>query len=114
MISVPCLPSTWPAAFEPKLAVPVRRSSGCSSIAEVPTTSPRPTESSTHGRFDAAGIPAADLWWLKSRALLAKAEGNSQGYPELAKQYLALCEKLDARGRFAEARQMIDSGAPGG
>ena len=49
------------------------------------------------------GIPAADLWWLKSRALLAKAEGDLDGYAELATQYLELCEKLDARGRLAEA-----------
>ncbi|WP_253869961.1 adenylate/guanylate cyclase domain-containing protein [Mycobacterium sp. 1164966.3] len=52
------------------------------------------------------GIPAADLWWLKSRALLAQAEADSDGYAELAAQYLALCEKLDARGRLAEARLM--------
>jgi adenylate cyclase len=54
------------------------------------------------------GIPALDLWWLKSRALLAKAEGDSDCYAELAKQYLSLCEKLDARGRLAEARQMVN------
>ena len=54
------------------------------------------------------GIPALDLWWLKSRALLAKAEGNSDSYAELARQYLELCEKLDARGRLAEARRMVD------
>ena len=38
------------------------------------------------------GIPALDLWWLKSRAVLAKAEGDSDAYAELAKQYLVLCE----------------------
>jgi adenylate cyclase len=54
------------------------------------------------------GIPAMDLWWLKSRALLAKAEGNSDGYAELARQYLQLCEKLDAGGRLAEARRMVN------
>ncbi|HSS25412.1 MAG TPA: adenylate/guanylate cyclase domain-containing protein, partial [Mycobacterium sp.] len=36
------------------------------------------------------GIPALDLWWLKSRALLAKVEGDSEGYAELATQYLEL------------------------
>jgi adenylate cyclase len=56
------------------------------------------------------GIPAADLWWLKSRALLAKSEGDLDGYGELAKQYLELCEKLDARGRLAEAREMVGTG----
>jgi adenylate cyclase len=56
------------------------------------------------------GIPAADLWWLKSRALLAKAEGDSRRYAELATEYVELCEKLDARGRLAEARQMVDTG----
>ena len=54
------------------------------------------------------GIPALDLWWLKSRALLAKAEGDANGYAGLAKQYLELCEKLDAGGRLAEARRMVN------
>ncbi len=54
------------------------------------------------------GIPALDLWWLKSQALLAKAEGDSACYAELAQQYLSLCEKVDARGRFAEARRMVN------
>jgi adenylate cyclase len=54
------------------------------------------------------GVPALDLWWLKSRALLAKVEGDSDGYAELATQYLELCEKLDARGRLDEARQMVN------
>jgi adenylate cyclase len=56
------------------------------------------------------GIPAADLWWLKSRALLAEAEGDSDRYADLAAQYLELCEKLDARGRLAEAHRMVDVG----
>jgi adenylate cyclase len=55
-------------------------------------------------------IPAADLWWLKSGALLAEAEGDSNRYVELSKAYLELCEKLDARGRLAEARQMVGKG----
>jgi adenylate cyclase len=55
------------------------------------------------------GIPALDLWWLKSRALLAKAEGDFGGYAELAKQYLSLCERLDARGRVAGARRMVNT-----
>jgi adenylate cyclase len=55
------------------------------------------------------GIPALDLWWLKSRALLAKSEGDFGDYAELAKQYLSLCEKLDARGRLFEARQMVNT-----
>ena len=58
-------------------------------------------------RAQRPGIPALDLWWLKSRALLAKAEGDSDAYAELAEQYLALCEKLDARGRLDEARRMV-------
>ena len=49
-----------------------------------------------------------DLWWLRSRALLAKAKGDATGHAELANQYLSLCEKLDARGRLDEARQMVD------
>jgi adenylate cyclase len=53
-------------------------------------------------------IPAMDLWWLRSRALLAKAEGDAAGHAEIANQYLSLCEKLDARGRLDEARLMVD------
>lgn len=52
-------------------------------------------------------IPAMDLWWLRSRALLAAARGDSAGHAEIANQYLALCEKLDARGRIDEARQIV-------
>jgi adenylate cyclase len=55
------------------------------------------------------GIPAADLWWLKSRALLAKAESDWDDYAELASQYLKLCEKLDAPGRVAEAHRMVST-----
>jgi adenylate cyclase len=53
------------------------------------------------------GIPALDLWWLKSRALLARAEGNSSQYAERARQYLECCERVDARGRISEAREML-------
>jgi adenylate cyclase len=60
------------------------------------------------------GIPAADLWWLKSRALIAEAEGDWDGYAELAAQYHELCEKLDARGRLAEARRMLSAGTAEG
>jgi adenylate cyclase len=59
------------------------------------------------------GIPALDLWWLKSRALIAEAEGDFCDYAELAKQYFACCEELDARGRLDEARRMVDAGAAG-
>lgn len=52
-------------------------------------------------------IPAMDLWWLRSRALLADATGDTAGYAEAAGQYLSLCEKLDARGRIDEARQLV-------
>ncbi|MFG1930995.1 hypothetical protein ACGFK1_10105 [Mycobacterium sp. NPDC048908] len=56
--------------------------------------------------------PALDLWWLKCRALLARAEGRSQRSAELAAQYLALCHEVDARGRLAEARRMLDEMTP--
>jgi adenylate cyclase len=55
-----------------------------------------------------SGIAATDLWWLKSRALLAKADDNSNDYIELSKTYLEFCEKLDARGRLTEAHRMVD------
>ncbi|MGV0743669.1 ATP-binding protein [Mycolicibacterium sp. XJ870] len=52
------------------------------------------------------GIPALDLWWLRSRALLAQAERDMQGYANLSAQYLRMCEKLNARGRLDAARSM--------
>lgn len=54
------------------------------------------------------GITATDLWWLKCRALLARAEGNPDDCVELSNAYLEACEKLDARGRLPEARRMVD------
>lgn len=53
------------------------------------------------------GIPGLDLWWYRSRALLARASGDEVGYAELSAEYLALCEKLDARGRLDGARAMV-------
>jgi adenylate cyclase len=55
-----------------------------------------------------SGIAATDLWWLKSRALLARAEGNSDDCVALSKTYLEFCERLDARGRLPEAHRMVD------
>ncbi len=54
------------------------------------------------------GVTAADLWWLKSRAMLARADGDSDRCVELSKAYLEACERLDARGRLPEARRMLD------
>jgi adenylate cyclase len=53
-------------------------------------------------------IAATDLWWLKSRALLARADGNPDCYVELSKTYLEFCTKLDTRGRLPEAHRMAD------
>jgi adenylate cyclase len=55
------------------------------------------------------GIATLDLWWLRSRALMARAEGDSARFCELAGQYLRLCEKVHARGRLAEARRFVDT-----
>lgn len=52
------------------------------------------------------GVPALDLWWMKSRALLAKVEDRSADYADLAGRYLELCETLDARGRLGEAHRL--------
>jgi adenylate cyclase len=60
-----------------------------------------------HWQSRRPGIPALDLWWLKSRALLARAEGNSSQYAERARQYVECCERVDARGRIGEAREML-------
>lgn len=55
-----------------------------------------------------AGITAVDLWWLKCRAVLARAERRSDDYIELSRSYLEVCQRLDARGRLAEAHRMLD------
>jgi adenylate cyclase len=62
-------------------------------------------------QFQRPGIPATDLWWLRSRAWIAKAERNFGEYIYQAKQYLELCVRLDARGRLAEARRMVSTTA---
>ncbi|WP_396931825.1 ATP-binding protein [Mycolicibacterium sp.] len=59
-------------------------------------------------QHDGRDIPALDLVRLRSRALLAAAEGDSEAHARFAGQYLDLCEKLDARGRLSEARRMVD------
>ncbi|KUI27156.1 adenylyl cyclase [Mycobacterium sp. IS-1742] len=58
-------------------------------------------------------IPALDLWWLKSRALLANARGDRSGYMQWAGRYLDLCERLDARGRIPHARRLFDEATAG-
>ncbi len=60
-----------------------------------------------HSRARRASIPAMDLWWLRSRAMLAKTAGDVEGYADLAGQYLELCIRLDARGRIDKAREML-------
>ncbi|MFV9634827.1 adenylate/guanylate cyclase domain-containing protein [Mycobacterium neumannii] len=52
------------------------------------------------------GAPALDLWWMKSRTLLAKVEDRSADFVDLADRYLELCETLDARGRLGEAHRL--------
>ncbi|MGE2713465.1 ATP-binding protein [Mycolicibacterium litorale] len=61
-----------------------------------------------HWRDCRPHIPALDLWWLKSRALLAKADGDRPAHTRLARSYLDLCEKLDARGRIPHARRLVE------
>lgn len=58
-------------------------------------------------------IPALDLWWLKSRALLAKADGERSAHVQLARAYLGLCEQLDARGRLPQARRLVEQATAG-
>ncbi|MGE2816729.1 adenylate/guanylate cyclase domain-containing protein [Mycobacterium heidelbergense] len=53
-------------------------------------------------------IATTDLWGLKSRALLARADGKSDDYVELSKTYLECCKKLDAVARIPEAHRMVD------
>lgn len=55
------------------------------------------------------GIATLDLWWLRSRALMARAEGDAARFGDLAGQYLTLCEKVHARGRLAGAHQLVDT-----
>lgn len=54
------------------------------------------------------GIAALDLWWYKSRAVLAQAQGRRDECVELAREHLRLCESLDARGRLRTARRYLD------
>ena len=98
----------WLAALESSRAVRARPWSRFSSIEETVDDLTEAHRIVDQWQAQRPGIPALDLWWLKSRALLAKAEGNPDDYAELAKQYLELCEKLDARGRLDEARQMVN------
>jgi adenylate cyclase len=51
--------------------------------------------------------PGLDLWRLKCRAMVTRAEGNDAAYAELARQYLELAERLDARGCVDNARRMV-------
>lgn len=53
-------------------------------------------------------IAATDLWWLKARALLAKADDNVGDYVELSKLYREFCQKLSAHGRLPEAHRMVE------
>jgi adenylate cyclase len=55
------------------------------------------------------GIVALDLWWLRSRALLARADGDSARFGQLAGHYLTVCEKIHARGRIAGARALVET-----
>lgn len=55
------------------------------------------------------GIATLDLWWWRSQALLARAEGDSVRFREVAGRYLEHCENLHARGRLATARHLVDS-----
>ncbi len=71
-------------------------------------TSPRRIESLTSGRYVGPAFPQVDLWWLKSRALLAKAEGTRTATPSWPSSTSRFAKKLDARGRLDEARQMVD------
>jgi len=54
-----------------------------------------------------APVAAIDLCRLKCRLMVSKSECDAAGYADLAPQYLAMVERLDARGRLAEARQMV-------
>jgi adenylate cyclase len=54
-----------------------------------------------------APIPGLDLWRLKCLAMVTKAEGNEAAYAEVARQYLELAERLDARGCLDNARHMV-------
>lgn len=67
-------------------------------------------------RVRRSNAPAMDLWWLKSLALLAEANGDSRAYLELAQQYLESCEELGATERIAEAERLIarSAGTRGG
>jgi adenylate cyclase len=54
-----------------------------------------------------APIAGLDLWRLKCRVMVTKAEGNADASAKVARQYLELAERLDARGCLDEARRMV-------
>lgn len=39
--------------------------------------------------------------------MLARADGDTAGYADLTRRYLHLVERLDARGRLAEAHRVV-------
>jgi adenylate cyclase len=58
------------------------------------------------------GIPTVDLWWLRTSALVARADGDGPGFAEAARRYLTCCEELGARGRLADARHLAADAEP--
>ena len=49
-----------------------------------------------------APIPGLDLWRLRCRAMVTKAERNTAAYAEIVRQYRELAERLGARGELLE------------
>ena len=62
---------------------PPRPSSSSSSRGERPDDRTEARRLVDQWQAQRPGIPALDLWWLRSRALLAKADGDPDGYADL-------------------------------
>lgn len=54
------------------------------------------------------GIAVRDIWLLRMRALLARAEGDDVAYQSLAAEYRAMAESLGFEGHKAWATAMVD------
>lgn len=57
------------------------------------------------------GVPALDMWLLKSRALLARAAGDTDGLTRAAMGYLEACRALGATARIPLARRLVQGAA---
>jgi len=54
------------------------------------------------------GLAIRDIWLLRMRALLARAQGDDVAYRDLVSRYRAMAESLGFEGHIAWAEAMVD------